>query len=338
MNLHGIEVTSVNHKVCRMLKLSFTAFVVFASFFASNVSAEEFPSRDISVVTHAGDGGGTDVTTRMMMLRAQREIGTKMQIVNVPGGGGAEALKHLSSAPSDGYTILTFTTGHAAAIAKGHSQLQVSDLRPIARATEDPQILMARCGDFYSGHDFLEAQKERSLVYGISHVANIDDVSVHRFTTVGELKPPQFKSFGGGSEVAKALVDGKLNAAVLNLAEAGSEIEAGEICPMIVLSNVRMRLLPNVVTAIELGVDVVSYTVRGFVVHKDVPEERAAFLEEKLLRGMRHGVYQDYLRYVGLESGSVANANIWRDQMKIMVEEMRNALAELGHIDASIKH
>ena len=41
---------------------------------ASAVMADEYPSKTIEVVTHAGNGGGTDVTTRMMMLRARREL------------------------------------------------------------------------------------------------------------------------------------------------------------------------------------------------------------------------------------------------------------------------
>ena len=38
-------------------------------------TAQEYPDKTIEVVTHAGNGGGTDVTTRMMMLRARRELG-----------------------------------------------------------------------------------------------------------------------------------------------------------------------------------------------------------------------------------------------------------------------
>ena len=36
----------------------------------NNVSAgDKFPSKTIEVITHAGAGGGTDVNSRMMMLR-----------------------------------------------------------------------------------------------------------------------------------------------------------------------------------------------------------------------------------------------------------------------------
>ena len=40
-----------------------------------SVAQEKFPDKTIEVVTHAGAGGGTDVTTRMMMLRGRREAG-----------------------------------------------------------------------------------------------------------------------------------------------------------------------------------------------------------------------------------------------------------------------
>ena len=49
---------------------------------ASAVMADEYPSKIIEVVTHAGNGGGTDVTTRMMMLRARRELKQDMVVVN----------------------------------------------------------------------------------------------------------------------------------------------------------------------------------------------------------------------------------------------------------------
>ena len=36
--------------------------------------AEDFPSKTIEVITHAGAGGGTDVNSRMMMLLARRVL------------------------------------------------------------------------------------------------------------------------------------------------------------------------------------------------------------------------------------------------------------------------
>jgi len=93
----------------------------------SNAVADEFPSKTIEVVTHAGNGGGTDVTTRMMMLRARRVLGQDMVIVNKKGGGGAAAMEHYKTVPADGYTILTFTVGHAAEMAKGKGGMTIDE-------------------------------------------------------------------------------------------------------------------------------------------------------------------------------------------------------------------
>ena len=63
--------------------------------FTLNTSAfagEKFPDKTIEVITHAGAGGGTDVNSRMMMLRGRRALKTDMVVVNKRGGGGAAAV------------------------------------------------------------------------------------------------------------------------------------------------------------------------------------------------------------------------------------------------------
>ena len=90
--------------------------------------------------------------------------------------------------------------------------------------------------------------------------------------------------------------------------------------------------LPDVKTAKELGIDVSFSTVRGFVVHKDTPDDIAAKIEESLLKSMNHTVYQGFLTSVGLDSTSVAGSQEWGDQLSTMVVDMESALKELGFI------
>ncbi len=295
--------------------------------------AEDYPSKTIEVVTHAGAGGGTDVTTRMMMLRARRELKQDMVVVNKRGGGSTAAMDYYMDLPADGYTILTFTIGHAAELAKGKTKMTLDDIRPIARGTDDPQILMVRCGAYESAADFVAKQKEAPITYGTTHVGNIDDVSAFMFTVKGGMKTPKILPFDGGGELATQLVAGAVDAAVLNLAEAGSQIEAGDICPIVVLADERMSALPDVSTAKEMDIPVSFSTVRGFVVHKDTPEDVAAKIEEALMKSMGHTVYQGFLTSVGLDSTSVAGADVWGAQIETMVTDMQSALKELGFIE-----
>lgn len=300
---------------------------------AGGAALADYPSKTIEVVTHAGNGGGTDVTTRMMMLRARRELKTDMVVVNKKGGGGVVAMDYYLNVPADGHSILTFTIGHAAELAKGKTKMKLSDVRPIARGTDDPQILMVKCGAYKSADDFVAAQKKSPISYGTTHLGNIDDVSAFMFVKKGGMKTPKIVPFDGGGELATQLVAGAVDAAVLNLAEAGSQIDAGEICPIVVLADSRMSALPDVKTAKEMGIPVSFSTVRGFVVHKDTPDAVAEEIEQALLKAMGHSVYQGFLTSVGLDSTSVADSGVWGGQLETMVADMSQALKELGFIE-----
>ena len=315
-------------------RLGAAAILASAAMFAGSIaSADEYPSTTLAVVTHAGNGGGTDVTTRMMMLRARRELGQDMVVVNKRGGGGAAALEYYKTVPADGYTILTFTVGHAAVMAKGQGGMMIDELRPIARGTDDPQILMTRCGAYESAEDFVAKQKEAPITYGVTHLGNIDDVSAFMFTLKGGMMTPKMLPFDGGAELATQLVAGAVDAGVLNLAEAGAQIEAGEICPTVVLADERMAKIGDVPTAKELGIPVSFSTVRGFAVHADTPPEIAEKIEAALLKAMSHTVYQGFLTSVGLDSTSVAGSDVWGPQIQTTVNEMAAALKELGFIE-----
>lgn len=293
----------------------------------------EYPEKTVEVITHAGNGGGTDVTTRMMMLRARRELDSDMVVVNKKGGGGAVAMDYYLTLPADGHAILTFTIGHAATVAKNETKMKLSDVRPIARGTDDPQILMVRCGVYDDAADFVARQKQSPITYGTTHLGNIDDVSAFMFTKKGGMQTPKILPFDGGGELATQLVAGAVDAAVLNLAEAGSQIDAGDICPIVVLADNRMSALPDTLTAKEMGIPVSFSTVRGFVVHKDTPDDVAEKLEAALLKSMNHNVYQGFLTSVGLDSTSVAGSQEWGDQLTTMVNDMSAALKELGFIE-----
>ena len=296
---------------------------------------DKYPSKTIEVVTHAGAGGGTDVTTRMMMLRARRTLKADMVVVNKKGGGGAKAMNHFVTRPADGHTILAFTIGHAATVAKKKTKMTLGDIVPIARGTDDPQILMVNCkkSPYKSGKDFVEAQKTKQLSYGTTHVGGIDHISAFMFTKRGGLKQPKIIPFKGGGELATNLVAGNVDVGVLNLAEASAQIDSCDICPIVVLAKARMKPLPDVSTAKELGIDVVFSTVRGFVTHKGVAPEKVAVLEKGLMKAMNHKVYQAFLTSVGLDSSSVVGAKEWGEQIDVMLTDMSAALKELGFVN-----
>lgn len=299
---------------------------------ATAAVADDFPSKTVEVITHAGAGGGTDVTTRMMMLRTRRELKQDMVVVNKRGGNGAASMEYFMSRPHDGYNVLAFTIGHAITIAKGKTSMTVDDIRPLARGTDDPQIFMVNCktSPYKTSEDLVEGMKSTKLKFGTTNAGGIDHITAYVFADKGGLTQPDIVPFAGGGEVATQLVAGSVDVGVLNLSEASAQIEAGDICPLIVLGTDRMKPIPDAKTAQELGIDAVFSTVRGFVTYKEVSDEHAKVLEDAMLKGMHHSVYQGFLKSVGLDETSVAGADAWGKQIRKMIDDMKPAIKAMG--------
>ncbi len=287
----------------------------------------------IQAITHAGFGGGTDVTTRMMLLRARRVLKQDMQLVNKKGGGGAVSMDYMMSLPADGQHTLTWTTGHAVSMALGKTKVKLSDMQPLARGTDDPQLFVVNCkSKFKNAKKFVSMQKEKAFSYGTTHTGGIDDVSAIAFTKKGGLKTPKIVAYKGVAPIKTNLIKGDIDVGVLNLGEALTEINEKKLCVAVVLANSRMAKLSKVPTAKELGIDVALSTVRGFVTKKGAPADRVKELEAGMLKAMSHNYFKNFLIEIGLDQSSVVGADEWGKQMEDMLAEMTTQLKALGYI------
>jgi tripartite-type tricarboxylate transporter receptor subunit TctC len=287
----------------------------------------------IEVITHAGAGGGTDVNSRMMMLRARRTLKQDMVVVNKRGGGGAAAMNYFATRPADGNTIMTFTVGHAITMAKGKTNLNVEDMAPIARGTNDPQILMVNCktSPYKTPEEFVAGfKKGDKLKFGGTQTGTIDHITVFLWSKRLGQKMPTYIPFKGGGELATQLVAGAVDVGTLNLSEASAPVEAGDICPLVILGESGMAPIPKAKTAKALGIDLVLSTTRGFVTHAGVDSTRRAGLEKGITKAMQHSMYQAYLANSGLDATSPQPSGPWGEQIKAMVGEFGPALKEMG--------
>ena len=298
------------------------------------VMAEDKPA--IEVITHAGAGGGTDVNSRMMMLRSRRELKQDMVVVNKRGGGGAAAMNYFMTRPADGNSVLTITVGHAITMAAGKTKLTVDDMAPLARGTNDPQILMVnrKTSPYKTPEDFVEGMKAGdSLKFGGTSTGTIDHITVYLWAQRLGVPMPTYIPFKGGGELATQLVAGSVDVGTLNLSEAAAPVEAGDICPLVILAENGMEPIPDAKTSKDLGIDLVLSTTRGFVTHAGVDDARRAELEAGMMKAMDHSMYQAYLMNSGLDATSPQSSDAWGEQIKSMVTEFGPALKEMGLIE-----
>ncbi len=292
---------------------------------------EKFPSKTIEVVTHAGVGGGTDITARMMMVHAPGAFKTEFAVVNKVGGSGAAALAYANSRPRDGYTILLVTQTHLLTMIQGKAPVKYDEIVALARATDDPQVLMVgKNSPFKTAKDFLDAGKTKSMKYGATQLGGVDHLAVLGFAKKAGQEKPTVVPFRGGGDIVINVVGGNVDVGILNYAEAESQIKSGDVRPLLTLAPKRLGPLPDVPCSKDLGLDASYSTVRGFVTLKGAPEENLKILEEGLIKAMKGQMYTTYIETSGQSPDSVVGRKEWQAQLDAFYNEGAEALKSIG--------
>jgi tripartite-type tricarboxylate transporter receptor subunit TctC len=87
-----------------------TAALTFAAF-AATASAQDYPSRPITLVVPYSAGGGNDIMARVAGEKMSPVLGQQVVIENRGGAGGSIATRQVAKAAPDGYTLGLGGTG-----------------------------------------------------------------------------------------------------------------------------------------------------------------------------------------------------------------------------------
>jgi putative tricarboxylic transport membrane protein len=295
------------------------------------VAQDDFPSEPIEIMVHAGAGGGTDLTAHAIIEAIREERGWDAALVRSVGAGGAVSHEYVLSRPCDGHTVIILTSSQIATIARGRSPLKIDGLVGIGRATVDPSFLMASIdGPYETAKDFLAAAKQEPVSIGLVTIGGGDHITVFLLAARAGLQPPQVVPISSGGEAAINVVGGNIDAGMIGQSEAEGLIEAGKIKPLIAFTEKRTEDFPDVLTARELGVDLVRPTLRGFAVLSCTPPERVEILEEGFLQAMNSPSFQEYLTNAGIPLDSVAPGDVFDQTIRREHDEAVEALTGLG--------
>ena len=119
-------------------------FLFFA--FSVPVSADNYPSKVITLVVPFSAGGPTDTVARMIAQPMSKTLGQTVIIENVGGAGGTIAAARVARANPDGYTIFLHHIGQAtsATLYKNLSYNVLTDFETIGLVTPVPMTIVAR--------------------------------------------------------------------------------------------------------------------------------------------------------------------------------------------------
>src|SRR5688572_25850431 len=304
--------------------------------FAAPAFSQSFtPTRPIEVVVHTGPGGGSDVLARAMVLMMEKEklLPVRAQVVNKPGGGGATAAAFLAEKTGETHMIGIFTgVWLTNPLTSAEAKVSLKDLTPIARLLLEPAVIAVKADAPYKTlADFVSAAKAKpgELKQSGGSVTSRDNVVRQQLQKVSGARW-QFISFPGGGERIAALLGGHVNMMVIEPAEAGEHIRAGNMRVLAQVSDARLPVFPNVPTLKEAGFDVpVVPQVRGVVAPPAIPKENVAYWEGVFRKLTQTAGWKKFLSDNQFEDGyqNAAELAKFYDQF---TDRMRGILQEAG--------
>src|ERR1700754_1525305 len=123
------------------------AIVVAAATAAAPATAQDWPTRPVTMVVTFAPGTAGDVVGRILSGPLSEALGRTVIVDNVPGGGGITGSNRVAKATPDGYQFLVGTVGtHAIAptLYKNPPYDAVTDFAPVGLLREQAIVLLTR--------------------------------------------------------------------------------------------------------------------------------------------------------------------------------------------------
>ncbi len=270
-------------------RLAAAAAVALSMGFAPAAVAEFPEDSAIRLVNPYGAGGAVDITARILSSVAGEYLNTRVDVVAMPGAGGQEAITFVKDAPADGYTLLITDYGPLITTAlREQVDYELDDWVPVVQITEVVPVFFARAdGPVTSVEAWIEAAEADPGGLSIGHgrylsVPHLPLILFEQATGIENTHLPTT----GGAEALAFVLGGQtdLGASVPSTIQGG--VDAGDLVALAVASAERVASLPDTPTLVELGYDVVLPAWYTIFAHKDVPAERLAILEERIVAAL----------------------------------------------------
>lgn len=245
-------------------------------------TAQDYPSKPISMIVTWNAGGSTDVIARLLAEPLGEVLGQPVAVANRAGGGGSLGTQAALDAPKDGYTILATTSGnHILTPLKNDVGYTYEDFEPIGQLVAASIILTVNADSPWETlDDLVAAAREQPGHYLFGAVPNV--VPHLTFNALAEAAgieathvPQQ-----GGAPGATALLAGDIDFLPANAATVASNLQGGTMRGLAVFGAERDPAFPDIPTAAEQGYEVYGSPFVGLAVAKGVPDEVLATLRD----------------------------------------------------------
>ena len=221
-----------------------------------------FPSKALRIVVPFAAGGVGDLTARAVATGLAERLGQPVVIDNRPGAGGVVAADSVARAEPDGHTLFLLSNGTAvsAGLFRSLPYDTLADFAPVSTlGFFDIAVLVPADSPHATLPQLLAHARARpgQLNIGSINIGSTQHLAAELFKSSAAIDA-QVVPFNGTPALITALRGRQVDVGVEILGPTLPQVRAGALRVLAVTGEQRSAVLPDVPTAVELG-------VQGFV-------------------------------------------------------------------------
>ena len=275
---------------------------------AAPCSAQQFPSKPITLVVPYAAGGNVDISTRVLQAGIGNSLGQPIIIENRPGAGGTIAGEYVARTAPDGTTLFVGSNGPIMfgpmTMPKPPYQWDKAFVPVSTLAFATNMLLVRPTLPVKSVAELVDYSKKNP---GKLTLATSGGVSINHFLAeLLKLKTGITWTevhYRGNAPAIADLVAGHVDVGFQQLTDSRTYIEAGKLRALAVLGPKRAAPVPDVPTSVEAGYpEVQGITFNGVFAPKDTPPAVVARLSAAIRTAVEKKEVVDKLGQLGSEA------------------------------------
>lgn len=290
----------------RTARCALIALVTASLGLVAPASAQDWPTRNITVIVPLGAGSASDIIARVVMEQVGRQLGQTVVVENRPGAGGTIGANMVAKSAPDGYTVLIY--GALASAHALYSKLPydtLNDLVPVVPLGQQPLVVVTSPAKGYKTlADLVAAGKAKpgALNYSTAGVGSASHFGAERLRASAGFEA-QHIPFKGAAEAVTDVVAERVDFSVQLPATTLALLKDGKLAALAVSAEKRSKLMPDVPTTIEAGLPANSvypfYT--GVYLPAKTPRDIVDKLAGEIAKALQLDTVQSRLATLGVE-------------------------------------
>jgi putative tricarboxylic transport membrane protein len=289
---------------------------------------------ELKIIAPAAPGGGWDQTARSLQQSMTSEKLVKSaQVINIPGAGGTVGLAQFINNKGDGNTLMVNGFVMVGAILLNKSPVNLTQVTPIARLTEETQVIVVPANSpIKDAKDLAAAVKKdvARVTFAGGSAGGADHIMAGMFVGAagGDPSKVNYVPFSGGGESLAAIMGGRVTAGISGYGEYEGQIKAGRLRAIGVSSPNRLPGV-NVPTFKEQGIDLVLTNWRSVVGAPGLTPDQRIALDQLMERTVKSKAWQQQLKQKGWDNAFLPS-NAFATFLKEEIVRVGGVLKSLG--------